>query len=141
MKPLVIDASVAAKWFLPEDGADRARALLDPKHRLIAPDLLWIEVAAVAWKAVRRGALGPAEAEQVVRDTQLFPVETHDSVALLPGAIRLAIELDRTIYDCVYLALAIAEDGVVLTADERFTRAVGRAKHARRIRLLPDWDR
>jgi len=59
---LVVDASVAVKWFLPEPDAEPAVALLRAGHRLIAPDLLWIEVASVLWKVVRRGSLtaGPA---------------------------------------------------------------------------------
>jgi predicted nucleic acid-binding protein len=52
---LVIDASVALKWFIDEDGSDRAAALLDGKELLIAPDLIVAEVCNAGWKAVRAG--------------------------------------------------------------------------------------
>lgn len=136
MRTLVIDASVAAKWFLPEDGAEHARALLDPAHTLIAPDLLWVEVAQVAWKLARRGDLDRAEAERMVQDMLSFPVETFEGSTLLPEAIRLALDLDRTVYDCLYLAMAIAHDGVVVTADARFANALAAGSLAHRVRPL-----
>jgi predicted nucleic acid-binding protein len=42
---LVIDASVAVKWVVPEPESDRAEALLD--HPLVGPDLLFAECANV----------------------------------------------------------------------------------------------
>jgi len=43
-KPLVIDASIAVKWVVGEDGSDEALALLRTA-RLSAPDLLAAECA------------------------------------------------------------------------------------------------
>lgn len=136
MKTLVIDASVAAKWFLPEEGSEHAKAILNPAHALIAPDLLWVEVAQVAWKLARRGVLVADEAERIVHDMQSFPVEPFEAGTLLPDAIRLALEHGRTVYDCLYLALAIALDSVVVTADERFVNALAAGSLAHRVNQL-----
>jgi len=136
MKTVVIDASVAAKWFLPEEGAADARALLDPAYALIAPDLLWIEVAQVAWKLARRGILHPDEAQRIVHDMQSFPVEPHDAAPLLPEAIRLALRHDRTVYDGLYLALAIAHDCPLITAVARFVNVLAAGPLAGRVRAL-----
>ena len=46
---LVIDASVALKWFVEEQGSDKARGLLSREERLIAPELLLAEVFNAAW--------------------------------------------------------------------------------------------
>lgn len=143
MKTLVIDASVAAKWFLPEDGAEHTKALLDSAHLLIAPDLLWIEVAQVAWKLARRGLLDPVEAARVVQDMWNLPVESRESTPLLQDAIVMALKTDRTVYDCLYLALAIAQDALLVTADRRFATAIagppdGSGPGAGRVRLLGD---
>lgn len=124
MKPVVVDASVAVKWFLPEPDADAARALLSGEHRLLGPDLLWIEVVAVLWKIARRGALTAEEAQQIARDVAAFPVEIVESLPLLASAAEIAIRTDRTLYDCVYIALAAAENAVVVTADERLVNAL-----------------
>jgi predicted nucleic acid-binding protein len=41
---LVVDASVAVKWYVPELDSQRAHLILAGGHRLIAPDLLLAEV-------------------------------------------------------------------------------------------------
>lgn len=127
-KTLIIDASTAVKWFLPERDADRARSLLDSKHRLIAPDLLWIEVASVVWKVARRGAISDDEAQQIIADAAAFPVETVESFPLLPEALRIATEADRTVYDSLYVALAAREGAAMVTADERLVNALANTK-------------
>lgn len=124
MRTIIVDASVAVKWFLPEEGAAEAKSLLNGTFRLLAPDLLWIEVGSVAWKIARRGDLTPAEAEQIVRDAAAFPVEIVESLPLLPSAIRIATEADRSIYDSLYVALAARERASVVTADDRLANAL-----------------
>ena len=64
MKLLVLDASVAAKWYLPRDGETFVDAAFDllTRHareqiRLIAPDSIWAEFGNVMWKAVRQRRL------------------------------------------------------------------------------------
>ena len=47
---LVIDASVAVKWVVPELVSERAERLLD--HGLVAPDLLFAECANLLWEKV-----------------------------------------------------------------------------------------
>lgn len=54
MKSYVIDASVAVKWYIPEplsDAADKYLQLYkDKQAKLLAPDLLLVEVGSVLWK-------------------------------------------------------------------------------------------
>ncbi|MCC6908599.1 MAG: type II toxin-antitoxin system VapC family toxin [Phycisphaerales bacterium] len=136
MSTLVVDASVAAKWFLPEAGSREASALLHSAHRLIAPDLLWIEVAAVAWKAARRGGLSADEARQIAADCATFPVEIFESLPLLPRAVAIAAAADRTVYDCVYVALAERERARMITADARLVNALSAKGLGKWIRQL-----
>lgn len=136
MKTVVVDASAAVKWFLPEEGADRAAALLSGAYRLIAPDLLWVEVAAVLWKVARRGGLSADELQRIIADAAAFPVETAESAELLPEALRIATQTDRTVYDSLYLALAVRERAIVVTADERLVNALSATAWARNVTLL-----
>ncbi|MEK6604283.1 MAG: type II toxin-antitoxin system VapC family toxin, partial [Nitrospirota bacterium] len=55
MTRLVVDASVAVKWLVPEIHADAARRILSPNNELLAPDLIWAEVGNVIWKKWRCG--------------------------------------------------------------------------------------
>lgn len=136
MTTFVVDASVAAKWFIPEPGAEQAKHLLTPRHTLIAPDLLWIDFAKIAWKLVRREMLHRSEAERWIVDIEEFPVEVHESAPLLMDALRLALDRERSVYDCVYLALALRHDAVVITADERLCNALAHTPLAKRLKLL-----
>lgn len=133
MKTVVVDASVAVKWFLPEEGSEQAETLLGGKFRLIAPDLLWTEVANVVWKIARRGSITADEAQQMLRDASAMPVEIAESLPLLPKALRIATAADRSVYDSLYIALADREKASVVTADQRLANALTNTEWARRV--------
>jgi len=65
---IVVDASVAVKWFLPEAGSEEATQLLTGTDKLIAPDLVRVEVAAAITRRVRLGELPENEAIQICHD-------------------------------------------------------------------------
>jgi predicted nucleic acid-binding protein len=125
---LVIDASVAVKWVIPEPDSERAELLLD--HWLVAPDLLFAECANALWKKVRRGELTKEEAEiaaQTLEQADLSVVSTRGHLAL---ATSIAVELDHPAYAAVYLAVAEASNLRLVTADDGIIRRV-REAHSR----------
>ncbi|MDP1737519.1 MAG: type II toxin-antitoxin system VapC family toxin [Caulobacter sp.] len=131
---LVIDASVAVKWVLDEDGTEAAFAL--QAEPLTAPALWLLEAGNALWKRVSRGELSPEGADIRLAALGRTPVETTPIERDLPAALSLATVLRHPIYDCLYLAAAIREDAVVVTDDARFVRAVGGMEHAARVRRL-----
>jgi len=118
----VIDASVALKWFIEEDGSRQAASLLDQPERLIAPDLIIAEVCNAGWKSVRSGQMTPAQHDHMAARVAL----AFDTLAPLNGlaraASRIGRSLDHPIYDCFYLALADQTDARLVTADQRLIR-------------------
>ena len=136
MKPIVVDASVAAKWFLPEPDAPAALRLLDGRYRLAAPDLIRSEFGNIVWKLHARGTLDTKEASDMIEHFLSMPLEIHDSTYLLAPALQIAIATKRTVYDSLYLALAVELDGTVMTADERWVNAMENGPFTRFIRLL-----
>jgi predicted nucleic acid-binding protein len=120
MRKVVVDASVAAKWFVPEIHSAAAERLLDPSIVLCAPDLIGPEIGNILWKKVRRGEITRAEAGEILGAFTSLPLEIRPSSALLPAALELAIEFDRSVYDSLYLALAVAEECALVTADAKF---------------------
>lgn len=61
------------------------------------------------------------------------------SVPFLTHAFALALDLGHPIYDCIYLAAAVASDRILVTADERFAAKVRTSVgSAERIKLLAD---
>lgn len=119
MNQLVIDASIAIKWVVEEDGTSDALALLRG-YKLAAPDLLIAECANVLWKKVKRHELSEDEARIAARLIQRAEIEIFPTRQLLESATRMAITLNHPAYDCVYLALAKENDWRFVTADARF---------------------
>ena len=124
MSAFVVDASVVVKWFLPEVHTDAARRLLTLPHEYLAPDLLFAETANTIWKKIRRGELTPKHGRQLVDDIGRIAVETVPCRVLAVDAHELANATGRTVYDSLYLALAIRLKARMLTADERLAAAV-----------------
>ena len=120
MTMLVVDASVAVKWFLPEIHSQAAERILKSRRKLLAPDLIWAEVGNALWKKVRRDEILPEEANGILRDFLRFPVQTYESKILLPTAWDLAIQSDTSVYDALYLSLAIGQNCPLVTADRKF---------------------
>lgn len=122
MTDFVIDASVAVKWVVDEDGTAAALALR--RYSLAAPDLLIAECANILWKKVRRGELSGGEAGLAARLLARADVDLIPMRRFLDAAIQIAIALDHPAYDCVYIAIADAEGLPFVTADERLIRKV-----------------
>ncbi|MGH7256607.1 MAG: type II toxin-antitoxin system VapC family toxin, partial [Nitrospirales bacterium] len=124
MTRLVVDASVAVKWFIPENDAQAATRVLRKGHALLAPDLIWAEVGNVFWKKWRRDEIAHDEAHALLRDFRRFPLEITSSQSLLAVAWHIATQSRRSLYDSLYLALAETHACRVVTADRRLFNAL-----------------
>lgn len=135
MSKIVIDASVAIKWVVEENGTPDALALLQAGG-LAAPDLLTAECANILWKKVRRDELLADEAVAAARLIQGADIELLPTRHLLETATSLAIELNHPAYDCVYLALALDNAWRFATADDRLRRKLAEASVADRLKRI-----
>ena len=124
MSVFVVDASVVIKWFVPEIHSDAARRLLAATHQYLAPDLLFPEVGNAIWKKVRRGELTAGEGRRLAVDISSIAVETVPTRGLMIDAHALAITTGLTVYDAMYLALAVRLKTALVTADDRLSRTV-----------------
>ena len=136
MKLFIVDASVAVKWLIPENGSVAAAQFLESDAAIIAPAWLLAEVANILWKHVRAGDLTPSEASQRLRVIRhLEPcLVAHEVV--LERAFDLAVALNHPVYDTLYLALAERMDGVMITADNKFVQKVSATRWARYVQAL-----
>jgi len=124
MKPLVVDASVVAAAFFPEKHTEAVRTLLISEDNLCAPDLIYAEVANVVWKRHRRGEIDDEEASGLLADMLDLPLEITPSEQLVQAALELAMRTGRTVYDCLYIALAVQRKAVMLSGDQRLVSAL-----------------
>jgi predicted nucleic acid-binding protein len=130
MTTFVVDASVAVKWLVTEHLSEAAVRLLNTRHALIAPELLFVEAGNALWAMSQRGDFSHRDLEQALDTLLLAPVTVPASLSeLLPAAIRLASDVAHPVYDCCYLALAVRNRAPVVTADERFLAAVRKHRH------------
>jgi predicted nucleic acid-binding protein len=133
----VVDASVAVKWFVPEVHSREAEVLLGPAHVLLAPDLLYAEVGNALWKKTRRGELRPDEARLVLGGLRRVALQLTPTHVLVEAALDVALRADCTVYDGVYLALAVHHDCPLVTADRRLRALTAPRGLARYVTWLP----
>jgi predicted nucleic acid-binding protein len=129
----VLDCSVAAKWVLSEPDRAPALRLLDRyasgEISLIAPDLLLAEFASLLAKHSRRKLISAQQARHAFQlMTQCAPT-LFDMRPWLLRALDLALHYHMSLWDCVYLDLALEHNCSLLTADRRLLRAGG-GRHA-----------
>ncbi len=133
----IIDASVALKWFIEEDRSSEALSLYS--YDLAAPSLIRIEVANVLRMLVAKGRIEEHEAAKHFEIFQTAPVtifEVDDE--LERHALDIALEIGQTVFDCLYLALALRTDTTLVTADKRFLRAVNSSRYDHATLSLKD---
>ena len=133
---LVVDASVAVKWLVEEEGSDAAERLLDGGHELFVPRLLASEVGNALWQKVRRGQLERSQAGAKAAAISEMAVRWVDDEDVSADAVRLSLALDRPMYDCVYLALAHRLGATLVTADARFVNALSATEHGGAVLML-----
>ncbi len=122
---LVVDASVAAKWLVPEVLSEGAVGLLDPGNELVVPELFWAEVGNILWKKARAGELQKIEALTRFDAVASMGLRTISNQVVARRAVQVALATGRTVYDSIYIALAMHEGCRFVTADERLVKGLG----------------
>jgi predicted nucleic acid-binding protein len=123
MERLVVDASIAIKWVVEEEGS-KAAVDLRSRFRFAAPELLIPECANILWKKVQRGELTSNEAILAANLLERAGIEFLPMAGLLEQATSLAIALAHPAYDCAYLTAARRAGTRFVTADTRLLRAI-----------------
>lgn len=132
----VLDASVAFKCFFPEEGSEAAQAYVGSVGGLVAPDLILIEFASAASKNIRRGGTDASTAQAALEQVRELVAELHPTAPLVSPALTLAAELGVSVYDGVYVALAMRLDVQMITADLRLVRRVEGTQLSRFVAAL-----
>ena len=140
---LVVDASVVLKWRLDDEVlVDAALALRQDFLRegqleLLAPSLLFYEMANGLLMAARRGRISPDQAESSLSEFGGMGIVLVNPP--LSPILKLAFDLGVTAYDAAYLALAQAQGCPLWTADrELFEAASPRLTWVRWLGDYPD---
>ena len=123
---IVIDASIAAAWLLPEKDSEAAEAVIAAlSGRPPVPSLFWHEARNILIIAERRGRIVVGEAAAAMGRLRRLPLEdagagSDNAVIALAAAHRLSA------YDAAYLALAQKRDLPLATLDQKLAAAARR---------------
>jgi predicted nucleic acid-binding protein len=123
---IVVDASIVLKWFIPEIDSERAAAVLNHGDQFVVPDLLFAEVANALRVKMRRGELGGREARAILKALHTVPFVVEPSLSHIQPALDIAAEAGITVYDALYIAVAVASKAAFATSDRRLLRAAAR---------------
>lgn len=137
----VVDASVVIKWFVREEGTDRASAISDraanAEIELHLPDFCLVECTNVIWRlVVKQQKIPRLQGHTVMAQLAELPFVRMPSRDLVGGAYRVAVDAGTTVYDGMYVALAKALGATLITADQRLCNQLMDSEYASLVQLL-----
>lgn len=121
---LVVDASIAVKWFKPDEKSSRADFFLEEhiagRESIFVPVLVLYEVANALWVSRRLSRLEIEGALRLLADARLTYVPPDD--ILLAHSLAISEATKLSLYDASYLALAHRMGCSLVTADRKISR-------------------
>lgn len=131
---VVIDASVAAAWYLPDEKSDWADDLFSQillgRVQAWVPSLWFWECSNIAVQAVRRQRLKAQDAKRALDILDAVPVQVLEieTLEVIFPAVHLAMEASLTTYDASYLWLAKKKKIALASFDKALVRAAEQLK-------------
>lgn len=139
-RELVLDTSVAVKFYLPEEWREEALALLDAvgesRVKLLAPSTVQPELFNALWQQHRRGKLSREEVGEHWGDFSVTSMDLYAPEDLMPRAAQMALEIGVIIYDALFLALGEDVGSLLVTADDRLLKALQGTSYASLVQHL-----
>jgi predicted nucleic acid-binding protein len=125
--PFVVDASVVGSWLLPDENHPEAVTALDrlKDDEAFAPLLLWVELRNLLLANERRQRITPSQTAAALNLVQELPLR-FDSQPDSDTTLQLARAHKLTVYDAVYLELAVRRQLPLVTLDAALAEAGGR---------------
>ena len=137
---IVIDESVAIKFYVPEILSDNAWEILtratDGEIVLYAPDLIYPETGNILWKKLRRQELTSEEVDEIVDAIADLPLRIEPSKPVLPLAVSISCYSGITVYDAMYVAMARIYETQMITADKKLIDSLTKTEFKNNVRLL-----
>lgn len=141
-RDLVLDASVAIKWYVPEVLAAEARRFMSPQFAMHVPSFFAAECGNTIWKkTAQRHELNPHLGRKILDELLAYPKQVHNAEGLTMYSYDLAHAVGNArlaVYDFIYLALAVALDCQLVTADQLFFDAMRDTSFAPRLLWVAD---
>lgn len=134
----VIDASVAIKWYLPEEHSVHAVRLPLLDIQLHCPDLMFAETGNILWKYVLRSECSHGKAVAILRELKALSLKVWNTPQIAEEALEIACRTKRTFYDSLYVALAVKNNCQMITADLKLYDALKKTPLKKHILWIED---
>jgi len=135
----VVDASVAIKWYVPEILEREASNFLREKYDLHVPELILPEFSDIIWKKVKRGQMSDEDARRIITAISRRKWRVHSHREIIVSAYAGADATGQTVYDWMYLSLAISLSCEFVTADEKFYYALQNTPFKSNLKWIGDF--
>jgi predicted nucleic acid-binding protein len=120
----ILDTSVAIALVVDESGSGAATEAVAGLEMLV-PDVFWGEVSAALVRKIRMRLRSRDDSFAAYDLLRRFVKHTVASEPLGTIAIALSLDIEHPVYDCLFLAAAIAHQAPLLTADRTlYSKAV-----------------
>ena len=115
----VLDASAVVRLILLDPVAAAWAQTLETAGMVLAPELMFTEVANTLWKLHRAQQLQGVNPRELLAQAKELVDHIEPDRQLQVEALALAIHFNHSVYDCLYLAVARREAATLLTADRK----------------------
>lgn len=136
----VVDASIAIKLYVPEIHSAPTVRFFSDGHELIAPDLMLSEFGNIIWKKTHLlRELTNEEAMSIIVAAQTLPLAYFRTAGLLTSAFQMALQTQRTVYDCLYVALAASRNCQCMSDDRKLAVSLKGTSLAKYLTLIENY--
>lgn len=140
MSLYVVDASIAIKLYVPEVHSAQAIRFFSDGHALIVPEFMLVEFANIVWKkSALLGELTEAECRTIIGAVRELPFGYYYTSGLLSDAMRIALTTKRTVYDSLYVALAVSQECQLMTDDRKLYESLQPTSLAEFVTLIENY--
>jgi predicted nucleic acid-binding protein len=141
-RELVLDTSVAVKFYLSEERREEALDLLsavaENRASLLAPGTVQPELFNALWQQHRRGHLSVEEVREYWSDFSVTSMDLYAPEDLMRRATAIAFETSAVVYDALFLALAEDAGTAVITDDGRLLQTLEGTPYAHLAHPITD---
>lgn len=126
----VVDASVSAAWFLPDEANPRTEAALQATatHDVWVPALWLLEVGNLLLRAQRRKRITADKRRELAAAASALRIRVDREPVSIAALDELAARHGLTAYDAAYLELALRRGLPLATQDDALAAAMAKAE-------------
>lgn len=118
---IILDSSAAVRAVLASDTSDTYFQIISNEKEIASPSLYLSETSNALWKEVRFNGLSINLLPHMMRTLSAMTTISPDE-DYIQDALRIAIDSEHPVYDCLFIAMSRLMDAPVLTADKKLRR-------------------